>query len=453
MTNALDQYIKLYEENKDAINAHSAGALNAARAGALERLRLAGRLPDKGDEGYEKTSVNDMFAPDYGVNINRVNMPVDPAEVKHCSVPTASTWLGVVANDRFVPTESLLRNLPEGVTVMSLACAAAECPEIVERYYGRIAAIDGAGAATLALNTLLAQDGVLVHVGRGVKAAKPMQIVNLLSSAMPLMAVRRVLVVAEEQSEINILLCDHSHCEASCMISQVIEIHAGAGAHVNVCDMEESSESTSRLSLLFAEQLEESELKINGLTLLNGKTRNEYHITQKGSRAATTLDGMAIGAGCQHIDNFSELFHRADHGHSNQLFKYVLDGKSTGAFEGSITVESGARFNEAYQSNRNILASTDARMHTKPQLLIYNDDVKCSHGATTGQLDRNALFYMRQRGIPLAEARLMLMQAFMMDIIDNVGIDGLSERLRHLVERRFRGEESMCADCNAKHGV
>lgn len=450
--NALDQYIDLYTGNAAVVNGHSADVLNAARDGALAALRRVGRLPRKGDEGYEKVSVDEMFAPDFGVNIARVNIPVDLAEVFHCGVLTASTWLGAVANDKFVPTQSLLRNLPEGVTVMSLAKAAEENPGLVGKYYNRIASTVR-GEAPLALNTLLAQDGVFIHVAKGVKASKTMQIVNLLSSPVPLMAVRRVLIVAEEGSEINILFCDHSRGDAACHVSQVVEAYVGRDARINICDMEESSERTSRFSQLFAEQHGGSRLKVNGLTLLNGTTRNEYYITQKGDRCETSLDGMAIGNGSQHIDNFSDLRHTCDHGHSNQLFKYVLDGKASGAFEGSITVEDGARFNEAYQSNRNILASREARMHAKPQLLIYNDDVKCSHGATTGQLDQNALFYMRQRGIPLAEARTMLMQAFMMDVIDNVGIDGLSERLRHLVEKRFKGEDMMCADCNARHGI
>lgn len=450
--NALDQYIDLYTGNAAVVNGHSADVLNAARDGALAALRRIGRLPRKGDEGYEKVSVDEMFAPDFGVNIARVNIPVDLAEVFHCGVLTASTWLGAVANDKFVPTQSLLRNLTDGVTVMSLAKAAEENPGLVGKYYNRIASTVR-GVAPLALNTLLAQDGVFIHVGKGVKTSKTMQIVNLLSSPVPLMAVRRVLIVAEEGSEINILFCDHSRGDAACHVSQVVEVYVGRDAHVNICDMEESSERTSRFSQLFAEQYDGSRLKVNGLTLLNGTTRNEYYIAQKGDRSETSLDGMAIGNGSQHIDNFSDLRHMCDHGRSNQLFKYVLDGKASGAFEGSITVEDGARFNEAYQSNRNILASREARMHAKPQLLIYNDDVKCSHGATTGQLDQNALFYMRQRGIPLSEARTMLMQAFMMDVIDNVGIDGLSERLRHLVEKRFKGEGMMCADCNARHGI
>lgn len=451
--NALDQYIDLYTCNADTVCANSASVLNAARNNALETLKTLKRLPEKGDEGYEKISINDLFTPDYGVNIARVNIPVDLAEVFHCGVPTASTWVGAVANDKFVPTQTLMRNLPEGIIVTSLAKASEEYSDIISAYYGKIASEKRGGATMLALNTLLAQDGIFIHVARGVKAAKVLQIVNLLSSPVPLMAVRRVLVIAEEESEVSILFCDHSKGKVSCLSSQVIEVYAGVGARINICDMEESSVSTSRISQLFAVQEEASTLKISGLTLLNGTTRNEYYIVQKGDSAVTGLNGMAIGNDTQHIDNFSELNHCGNRGRSNQLFKYVLDGKASGAFEGSITVEKEARFNEAYQSNRNILASRDARMHSKPRLLIYNDDVKCSHGATTGQLDRNALFYMQQRGIPLSEARTMLMQAFMMDVIDSVSIDGLSERLRHLVEKRFKGEEMMCAECNAKHGV
>ena len=148
-----------------------------------------------------------------------------------------------------------------------------------------------------------------------------------------------------------------------------------------------------------------------------------------------------------HIDNDTSVFHRAPRCKSNQLFKYVLDEESDGAFEGSITVTPSAPYTEAYQSNRNILASGSARMHCKPQLIINNDEVKCSHGATTGQIDEDALFYMRSRGISEEEGRRMLMQAFMIDVIDTVRIPGLQDRLRHLVDRRFSGSLGNCETC------
>ncbi|MDE5635454.1 MAG: SufD family Fe-S cluster assembly protein, partial [Muribaculaceae bacterium] len=198
-------------------------------------------------------------------------------------------------------------------------------------------------------------------------------------------------------------------------------------------------------------QHDRSNVAIGGMTLHNGVTRNEYRVTIIGDECECHLDGMAVASGSQHIDNSSDVRHAACRSTSRQLFKYVLDDQSTGAFEGSIVVEPGARFTEASQTDRNILASRGARMHTKPQLLIYNDDVKCSHGATTGQLDDRALFYMQSRGIPREEARMMLMQAFMTEVVDTVRVESVRDRLRHLVERRLAGYDAHCNDCGAKN--
>lgn len=445
--NALNQYTDLYEANRAAVDAGSAPVLNRLRPEALDALKRIGRLPDKSDEGFEKTSVNDMFAPDFGVNINRMSLPVDVASSFRCGVPNLSTLLGIMVNDRFMPTATLVGNLPQGVTVCSLAKAAAEQPALVERYYGTAARADNAGTA---LNTLLSQDGIFIHVGKGVRLDKAIQIVDIFHSAFPLMAARRVLVVAEDGAKVAVLKCDHTQTGSErCLASEVIEIFAGRGAEVEWYDIEESDGSTSRYSQLYARQEGGSSLTVCSSTLTNGVTRNEYHIDVCGEHTVTHLSGMAIGSSSQHIDNFSVLRHGACHGHSDQLFKYVLDERSTGAFEGSIEVCHGSRFVEAYQSNRNILASKDARMHSKPQLLIYNDDVKCSHGATTGQLDEKAMFYMQTRGIPREEARRMLMQAFMADVIDTIALEPLRDRLRHMVERRFAGEKAGCRDCGA----
>ena len=156
---------------------------------------------------------------------------------------------------------------------------------------------------------------------------------------------------------------------------------------------------------------------------------------------------MAIGSASQHIDNSSVINHRAPRSASNQLFRYVLDDEAQGAFGGLIEVFPEAQFTEAFQTNNNILASDSAQMHAKPQLIINNDDVKCSHGATTGQLNHEALFYMRSRGIPYDEARTMLMQAFMVDVINTVSVEALRDRLRHLVEKRFAGTLGSCESC------
>lgn len=444
--NSLKQYTELYLEHGQQVNANSAPVLNALRPKALEVLTGAS-LPHTDAEGYERTSIAEMFAPDYGVNIMRMNLPVDVAASFRCDVPNLSTLLGVVVNDSFHPTATLDQRLPEGVIFGSLCKNAALHPELVKRYYGSLAPLTN---VSVALNSLLCQDGVFLYVPKGVKLEKPLQLVNIFSSPTPLAAFRRVLVVLEDDAEARLLVCDHvQDNDQSYLASQVVEVVMGRNSVFDLYDIEDSSATTRRHSMLYASQPDGSNLLVNGMTLQCGSTRNEYNIMLPGSHTETMLAGMAIASGGQHVDNNSTVTHIGNSGHSTQLFKYVVDDVASGAFEGSILVTPGAQFTEAYQSNRNLLASTGAKMHTKPQLEIYNDDVKCSHGATTGQLDSEALFYMRSRGIPEHEARVMLMQAFMTDVIDTVRIPGLRERLQYLVDKRFQGGLRQCGSCGS----
>lgn len=442
--NALDQYIKLYTDNSAAIDAHAPALLNSIRPAALAALDGA-RLPQKGDETFAALSEDAMFAPDYGVNINRVRFGVDTVATFHCGMPNVSTLMGLVVNDSFAPTDTLLRNLPAGVTVMSLAAAAKEQPDLVDRYLGKLAPLT---SPSVALNTLLLQDGVFIHVARGVVLDKPIQLVNIFNAAAPLMGVRRLLIVLDEGASVSLLTCDHSQIhDISYLSSQVVEIFLGENATLDYYDLEESSEHTSRLSQLYASQKSGSNLNINGTTLAGGVTRNEYTIDISGDGAFSTLSGMAIGAGDQIIDTLTDIRHLSRRSSSAQMFKYMLEDKSTGNFHGRILVDEAAIHTDARQTNRNVLASDDARMYTRPQLEIYCDEVKCSHGATVGQLDAAALFYMRSRGIPENEARLMLMQAFMADVIDSIRIPSLKTRMQQLVESRLSGRHVLCSDC------
>ena len=441
--NSLDQYIELYLEHREAIDAHSAPMLNKKRQAALEEL-IGKHLPQKGEDGYEHTSIEEMFAPDRGVNINRVAIPADNSMAIRCEMPNVSPFTAYVVNDSFIGTKALDR-LPNGLLFCSLKEAAEKYADLVEKYYGSLATTTDTPTA---LNTLLTQDGVFVYVPRGMKVEKPLQILNVLNAVTPLLAVRRLLLIVEESASVQILSCDHNYPGAGeCLSSVVAEAFVGANAILDFCEMEETDRTTARCSRLYLSQKDGSDVTVNGMTLSSGNTINDYDISIDGSGCKTMLSGMVIGSDHRKTDNSSRVRHLAPRSDSRQLFKYVLDDYSTGSFEGNISVTPRAPFTEAYQSNRNILASSNARMYTRPQLEIYNDDVKCSHGATTGQLDTEALFYMRTRGIPEKEARVMLMQAFMTDVIDTVRIDGLRERLKMLVERRFAGSSVACGDC------
>ena len=352
---AIDQYISLYEHNREAIDSNAPHALNRLRPDALSALKRFGRFPGKRDEGYTKVSVEDMFAPDLGVNITRVPFAVDVARSFRCDVPNVSTLLGVVVNDSFRPTATLLKNCPEGVTVDSLASVAASDPDFIKEYLGRLS--DNRDAAA-ALNTLLMQDGVVVRVRAGVKLDKAIQIVNIFNASADFMAVRRVLVVIEDDASARILFCDHSQSgDFKYLSSLVTEVFLHRGASLDYCDIEESTEQTSRMSQLFISQDEGSRLTVNGTSLTVGTTRNEYKVDINGSHCDTEIAVMAIADRKQTIDNSARINHFAPRSRSNQLFKYLLDEQSQGAFEGLIYVAPDAVHTEAYQTDRNLLAS------------------------------------------------------------------------------------------------
>ena len=439
------QYIELYDQYHSLIDSHASPILNALREKAMSDFRVTG-FPSPNDEEYKHTNIPDLFAPDYGLNLNRLEIPVNPYEVFRCDVPNLSTLIYFVVNDSFYTKENPKVKLPEGVLIGSLNEMARSHPDLVQRYYGKQACTQNDGI--VALNTAFVQDGFFLYVPKGVIIEKPIQLINILRGDADFMVNRRLLIILEEGAQARLLVCDHTMDKKKFLSSQVTEIYAGKNAVFDYYDIEESSLNTNRITSTFVDQAEKSNVLINGITLHNGTTRNNYRMTFSGEHAEAHLCGMAIADKKQSVDNHTFIDHAVPHCTSNELFKYVLNDSSTGSFSGRILVREGAQKTSAYQTNRNLCATKEAHMYTKPQLEIYADDVKCSHGATVGQLDENALFYLRSRGIPEAEARMLLMFAFTNDVIENVRMDALKDRLRQLVEKRFRGELDKCAGCN-----
>ncbi len=443
----VQNYIDLFNQNRALIDKGSAGALNSARDNALDCL-LRNGLPHKGHEEYLHTDVREWFEPDWGMNLARLDMPVDFAQAFKCSVPNLSTQLYFLANDTFASSDSAARTLlPDGVYAGSLRDAALEQPGILEKYYGKLADMDKPGIA--AINTLFAQDGFMLYVPDGVVVEKPLQLITLLSSKVDLMVNRRILVVLGRGAQAKLLLCDHALAANQYLTTQVAEVFAGEDSTLELYDLEETHYANRRVSELYINQEADSNVEIDYVTLHNGRTRNTVFSTFAGRGSNLSLNGIATVDKEQHVDNMTFVDHRVSDCTSNELFKYVLDDSASGAFAGKVLVRHGAQHTESQQTNRNICLTRQARMFTQPQLEIYADDVKCSHGATVGQLDDKAMFYMRQRGIPEAEARMMLMQAFVGEVIGRVSLEPLRDRLNRLVEKRFRGELTQCEGCRA----
>lgn len=276
---------------------------------------------------------------------------------------------------------------------------------------------------------------------------RPIQLVNILRSDVNLMVNRRVLIVLEDGAQARLLVCDHAMDAVNFLATQVVEVFVGQNAVLDLYELEETHTSTVRVSSMYVRQDSGSNVLLNGMKLTGGTTRNTVNVTLAGENAEINLCGMAIADKNQHVDTHTVIDHAVPRCTSNELFKYVLDDQATGAFAGLVLVRPGAQHTSSQQTNRNLCATREARMYTQPQLEIYADDVKCSHGATVGQLDDAALFYMRQRGIPMHEARLLLMFAFVNEVIDTIRLDALRDRLHLLVEKRFRGELNKCQGC------
>lgn len=446
MNSSLSQYTDLYRNHSDLLFKSSVPLVNSLREKAYEAVSDMS-LPKKGSENYETTDLEAILAPDYGLNLMRVGMDANLAASFHCGVPSISNAPVLQVND-LIPCQGNVSG-QSGVFVGNIGEFCKVHAEVAEKYFGSLAPMSN---PIVALNSMLAQDALVVYVAPRVNADKPIQIVNILNSSMPLMAVRRLLVVVGDDASAKILTCDHTQtADVPLAALQTIEIAVGKNASLDFYDMEESSEKTSRLSALYLKQEEGSNVGIDNITLYNGNTRNEFHTRFDGENASLRLYGMGIEDRSRHLDNYSVIEHAVPGCNTLELFKYVVDDEAVGAFAGLINVAHGAEKTEAYQSNRNIVGSDKARMFSKPQLEIYADDVKCSHGSATGQLDDMQVFYMRTRGIPEEEAKLLLKQAFMADVVDAVGIPSLKDRLRILVEKRFAGTESSCSGCSLKN--
>lgn len=438
------QYIDLYNQCKGMINKHAPQVLNDLRDKAFDDFCRLG-FPSKKVERYKYTDMQKIFEPDYGLNLNRLEIPVNPYDVFKCDVPNLSTSLYFVVNDSFYDKMLPKCSLAEGVIVGSLSKVATEHPELVAKYYGKIA--NTGDDAVTALNTMLSQDGLMVYVPKNVKVEKAIQVINILRSDVDLMVNRRVLIVMEQGSEAKFLFCDHAADDRNFLATQVIEALVGENAKLDLYCLEETHYKNTRVSNVYIEQQANSVVNHNVITLHNGVTRNRLDLVFKGEGAECFANGCVIGDKSQHIDNNTLIDHQVGHCTSHQLYKYVLGDEAVGAFAGRILVRKDAQKTSSNEINQNLCTTKKARMFTQPMLEIYADDVKCSHGSTVGQLNDAAMFYMRQRGISEKEAKLLLEFAFVNEVVDQIQLEPLKERLRYLVEKRFRGELNKCEGC------
>jgi Fe-S cluster assembly protein SufD len=402
-------------------------------------------IPDRKNEAYKYTNLEKFLNHQYQEYFFPHPDDFREAERFQCEVEDLDVWNMVLLNGFFPNGDEGLVMMPGGIWVGSMRAAVKQFPSLVEKHYNRYVT-DGSDGL-VPLNTALASDGLFIYAPRNTVYTKPIQIVNLLHADKDIFVQDRNLVVVEEGAQLSLLSCDHAMSPQRFLTNTITEIFVGNNAHFDIIRVQNQHDNSGKITHTFIHQERDSVASSSNISLHGGLVRNATWHYLGGENSEAHSYGLFLADKEQHIANFVQVDHVAPNCNSTQLFKGVLDNNSSGAFNGRIMVHKDAQKTNAYQSNNNILLSDSARMDSKPQLEIYADDVKCSHGATVGQLDENALFYLRSRGIDVREARLMLMFAFAHEVVQNITIEALRDRIDELVGRRLRGELSRCASC------
>ena len=427
----LDAYISLFKAHRAAYNAGVPEWLVRAREASLQALADGAGLSEL-----------EAYATDFGMNPNRLQPSEDPAKVFSCEIPGITAYNYLVFNDSCYAQPK--RQLPQGVVVCPLSEAFAKYSDLVAQYWGK----NNTGNANWHFNQVFAQDGLFVYLPKGTQLDRPIQLVNLMYDNQPRMAVSHNLIIVEDGAKAQVLVCDHAYGEAQYLSNRYTEVYVGANAQYEHYKLESTNDQMTNVSTVSVELQAGAKVLTNSITLHGGRTNNDVQVKLSGEGAHLSINGLALGANRQRISNHTDIWHQVAGATSTELFKYILDGESQGDFYGLIKVDPGADRTTALQTNRNLCLSADARMQSRPQLEIYADDVQCNHGSATGQLDEKALFYMQSRGISEAEARFLLMSAFAYEVLDNIGIEAVKDRLRLMIERRLRGEKYNCATCS-----
>ncbi|MBN2165680.1 MAG: Fe-S cluster assembly protein SufD [Marinilabiliaceae bacterium] len=443
MVNTTEQFIKLFEKNQSALSNGMHPKVNQLRDVALNHFKQTG-IPNTKVENYKYTNLQPFFRPEYKQIITKEDISDNSNPNFKCEVPQLDTYQLFTINGRFFQGNTFPK-LPDGVIICSFEDFTTKYPEHTEKYYGETAQVNS--DAMVALNTMNARDGFVIYIPKGCIIDNPIQVVNLMIDNTDLFVNQRNLIIAENDCQAKVMICDHTVSTQRFAINAVTEVFIGERAVFDIYGLQSQHNMTTQVAGTYITQKTGSNVMVNNLTLHSGIVRNNIYVTLDGEHCETHLYGLYLNDKNQHVDNFTFIDHVKPNCFSSELFKGVLDDYSSGSFTGKIMVRPNAQKTNAFQSNRNLLLTPDAKFNTKPQLEIYADDVKCSHGATVGQMDENALFYLRSRGLSKEEARILLMYAFTYEVIEKIKVEPLKEQIRGLVEKRFRGELDKCESC------
>lgn len=422
----LDKFTELQKRQGD-----QPGWLRNLREDAFARFCEVG-FPTTHDEDWRFTNVSPIAKTEFqfGGDVRASKFEIEPILSQRIGSAL------VFVNGRFAPECSSVSNLPKNVRVNGLAPETSENPRAVEAHLGRHLNIQR--DAFSALNTAFFEDGGYVHVRRGVVAETPIYLLFISSETdQPLMTHPRNLIVVEDEAQATIVEDYVSIGESAAFCNTATELVVGENAVVSHYMIEREHRQAFNVSTLRIQQGRSANVASHSVLLGGGLVRNNVHPVLAGEGAECLINGLFIGNGKQHLDNYMLVEHASPHCASRQFYNGILDDQAHGVFHGRIIVHKDAQKTDAKQTNRNLLLSDDARIDTKPQLEIYADDVKCTHGATIGQIEENALFYLRSRGIDEVSARKLLLLAFANECLDRMAPSSARDQVEKLIREHL----------------
>ncbi len=433
-TDVRDHYLASFGRFQEREGAGGPAWLQALRKDAIHRFGETG-FPTTAHEDWRYTNLAPVTRTPFEL-AEPGSVGLTRADIERLSFPVFACSVFVFVNGRFAPELSAPRALSGGIQVGSLAAALQAPRGPLESSLGSLARADE--EALVALNTAFFSDGVLVHVPAGATIEAPIHVVHLsVPGAKPTISHPRTLVVAERGGRATVIEDFVSLGAGRTFTNAVSEILLGEGAEIEHVTLQREHEDAAHLATVRVHQERDSRYKAHGISLGTALTRNDVVALLDGTGADCELNGFYVASGKQHVDNHTTIDHAKPHGTSREYYKGVLDERGRGVFNGKVIVRPDAQKTSAQQTNKNLLLSRDAEIDSKPQLEIFADDVRCSHGSTIGQIDEDAMFYLRSRGIDEASARSLLMRAFSAEITARISVAPLRERIDELLLARL----------------
>ncbi|RAV28355.1 Fe-S cluster assembly protein SufD [Sinomicrobium soli] len=430
--------MELKDKLVSSFPAHEGGTdvrspLHRIRTEAMKQFEHKG-FPSKREEAWKYTSINTLLKPDYSL-FPEGGKGLEFEEVKRYFIHDIDSYRIAFVDGRYDEGLSAMAHEGFDICLMSTALEKPGYREVVEKYFNSTVNTED---SLTSLNTAFLREGVFVHVPKGKVVDKPVQILHFSTGSEPALLLQpRNLIVAGENAQVQVIERHQSLSDHPVLTNSVTEIFAGKRAMVDYYKIQNDKLSASLIDNTYISQERESHVSVHTFSFGGKLTRNNLNFYHRGEYVESTLKGVTILEGQQHVDHHTLVNHARPDCESHQDYKGIYGDRSTGVFNGKVIVEKEAQKTNAFQQNNNILLDDKATVNTKPQLEIFADDVKCSHGCTIGQLDDDALFYLRSRGIPAREAKALMMYAFANNVLESVKIPEVQARINKLIARKL----------------